>query len=505
MRSVGKAWSLALALVLFGQRAGAQVDPNVAPTSVARDFEAPAPSDDPYFLRYRPTHLSFEAGLYGGVAWFSGDHNLQDREKVTSNAQHETFDPSGAVGLRLAFFPLSFLGGEVEGGAVPTHTQPSGASASIWQVRGHGILQLPLARLVPFVLGGGGMWALRSDALGNDNDPVAHFGGGLKFALSHLLTLRVDVRDNLIQKNRLLAGVTNGELVHNGEVLLGLTLASGRTPWAPKPPPPIDSDLDGIPNGQDLCPTEPGIGPEGCPPRDWDNDKIPDNVDRCPHEAEDGAPPDPRDGCPNKDQDNDGILTPIDVCPQEPGIEPDGCPLRDSDGDGLYDRDDKCPNEPETRNGFQDEDGCPDELPKEVLRFSGIIQGIVFDTNTARIRHASYPLLNDAAAVLEKYPNLQLRITGHTDSTGSASRNAELSLARADAVKAYLLGKGVDGKRIETVGAGPNEPIADNKTAAGRAKNRRIEFAVLPPEPTKKPAKADKNEKSDAPPPPPKP
>ena len=146
--------------------------------------------------------------------------------------------------------------------------------------------------------------------------------------------------------------------------------------------------------------------------------------------------------------------------------------------DGISAPTDRCPDQPETGNNIEDEDGCPDELPAEVQRFSGVIEGIRFDNNKATIRADSQPLLDSAAQVLVNYPKLGLEIIGYTDDRGRRERNVELSRQRADAVGDYLVGKGVQRGRLRTRGAGPDEPVADNKTPAGRAANRRIEFRL---------------------------
>jgi OOP family OmpA-OmpF porin len=215
------------------------------------------------------------------------------------------------------------------------------------------------------------------------------------------------------------------------------------------------------------------------PPSDTDKDGIPDATDPCPNEPEDGAQPAPSDGCPNKDLDGDGFLNDVDKCPNEKGIAPDGCPVHDKDADGIVDEIDKCPDQPETRNGFQDADGCPDELPKEVAKFAGVIKGIQFDFGKATIRKESNKVLDDAVKVLTQYPELRILISGHTDNVGDAQTNLQLSQERADSVKAYLVSKGIAADRVETRGAGPNEPVADNATDKGRQENRRIEFKLL--------------------------
>ena len=211
----------------------------------------------------------------------------------------------------------------------------------------------------------------------------------------------------------------------------------------------LDRDEDGILDAQDACPDDPGIATD----------------DARTH------------GCP--DRDRDGFLDADDKCPDEPGVAPDGCPLRDKDGDGILDKDDKCVDVPETRNGYEDTDGCPDELPKAVAKFTGVIRGIYFDFGKDSIRKQSTRTLSEAAKIFVEYPSLKVEISGHTDDVGKIDYNKDLSRRRAESVKAYLVSKGVAAERITTRGAGPDEPIAENKTAKGRAKNRRIEFKIV--------------------------
>jgi OOP family OmpA-OmpF porin len=231
----------------------------------------------------------------------------------------------------------------------------------------------------------------------------------------------------------------------------------------------------------------------GCPDKDTDKDGIVDRLDKCPEEA---GPPE-RQGCPIHDKDGDGIADENDKCPDEAedkdGFQDeDGCPDPDNDGDGIPDVADKCPNEPETKNGYQDDDGCPDEVPAPVKKFTGVIPGIEFRRNSADIKGSSFPLLKEAVKVLKDYPEVRLEISGHTSNEGKREFNMKLSQERAASVKAFLVSAGVDPTRVSTVGYGPDKPIEDNGTKAGREKNRRIEFRLLSPE-----------EKVEPPPPPP--
>jgi len=443
---------------------------------------------DDYWRQFRPTPMALELGVYGGVALFSKQHNLQNLETIeeTQASGHQQLKPALDLGLRAGFYPLSWLGAEGELGVIPSKTKESGHSATIWTYRLHAVAQYPAYRLVPFVLVGAGGMNMRSNlnGLGKDSDPEFHVGVGVKYAILQSLSARLDLRDNFMQENRVNPSIEDGDLVQNFEVLLGVSFTLGRTPAETAPPPPKDSDGDRFLDPQDACPAVPGEAPNGCPPPpppapgDTDKDGIVDASDPCPTEAEDGAQPTPADGCPNKDQDGDGVPLPDDKCPTEKGVVPDGC-IHDKDADGILDEVDKCPEQPETKNGFQDADGCPDELPKEVAKFAGVIKGIQFDFGKATIRKDSNKVLDEAVKVLTQYNDLRIMISGHTDNVGEAAKNIELSEARANSVKAYMVGKGVDASRIETRGAGPNEPVADNATNKGRQENRRIEFKLL--------------------------
>jgi OOP family OmpA-OmpF porin len=306
---------------------------------------------------------------------------------------------------------------------------------------------------------------------GSDVDPEMHFGLGAKYAFDEVVGLRLDLRDNLIQKNE----ASQGTLVHNPEVLLGIAF-SVRSPRPVPPPPPADADGDGVPDDKDACINSAGPKPGGCP--DTDGDGFFDDKDACIDEK--GSAP---CGCPPRDADGDKVIDELDRCPNDPGPM-EGCPDPDSDRDGVLGAADKCPDKPETKNGFEDDDGCPDELPERVKQFTGVIKGIEFDRGTEKIRPISASTLDGAASVLTEFGALRVLITGHTDSDGGHDFNVDLSKRRAESVKAYLVGKGVAEDRIETRGAGPDEPIADNKSAAGKQKNRRIEFKLLETKPT---------------------
>ncbi len=258
--------------------------------------------------------------------------------------------------------------------------------------------------------------------------------------------------------------------------------------------PDPDNDGDKILDLNDACPFQPETingfkDKDGCPDvPDMDEDGIPDAKDKCPKEPEDKDGFQDMDGCPDPDNDNDGVPDQFDDCPLAPEDmdkfkDADGCPDPDNDNDGILDTKDKCPSEPETINGYKDADGCPDKGKAQVIIKENkivIVKKVFFATNKSVIRRRSYSILNQVALVLKANPKIKgVRIEGHTDSSGKKKRNTVLSQARAEAVQGYLIGKGVAAGRLFAIGFGPEKPIANNRTAKGRADNRRVEFIIL--------------------------
>jgi outer membrane protein OmpA-like peptidoglycan-associated protein len=161
-----------------------------------------------------------------------------------------------------------------------------------------------------------------------------------------------------------------------------------------------------------------------------------------------------------------------------------GCPDPDNDKDGLLDGVDKCPNEAEVFNGVDDADGCPDAGgPTATVTDTGvqILERIEFDTNKARIRRKSYAILDAVVGALNAHATIRVRIEGHTDDKAAADFNQTLSERRAEAVKAYLVNKGIAADRLETIGYGETRPRAEGHSAAARTTNRRVEFVIIPP------------------------
>lgn len=497
-----------LAAGSLSSAAHAQTAPAAAVASVAAGaaeqtaLQAQTPSSSPaadsagtsgFLHRYQPQSNLWEVGAFVGPLFISDQNSFRSRTVVNSGRPPtvmpvSTYDQASLeLGVRGAYFPLSFLGAELEG-MMAFAESDAGDSATVLGARFHALAQLPYWSVVPFAVAGMGYWSVLNDASGNDSDPAFHFGGGVKVNVSSSVAVRVDIRDTVTSRR--------GELgyPHNIEALAGANLVLGRVPEGPKDSdrdsvpderdqcpveagalpngcPVLDSDSDGINDPEDQCASEAGIAPSGCPLRDADQDGVADGQDQCSNEK--GAAP---TGCPDGDQ--DGVLDRADKCPAVTGVAPDGC-LADSDGDGLVGADDRCAEQPETMNGFEDSDGCPDELPTAVKSFVGVIAGIEFDSNKVAIRPGSERTLDEAASVLEEYASLRVEVIGHTDDRGTRELNLDLSQRRAAAVKQQLVSRGIDASRIQTRGAGPDEPLTSNDTPAGQQKNRRIEFRII--------------------------
>ena len=199
----------------------------------------------------------------------------------------------------------------------------------------------------------------------------------------------------------------------------------------------LDSDGDGVVDEADQCPNTPRgitVDARGCPP-DSDGDGVPDYLDQCPG-------------------------TPLGVA-----VDNSGCPF-DSDGDGVADHMDQCPNTP--KGATVNEAGC-----------WSLQATTLYDSNSSYIRTEAYPLLDEVASILEKNPEMEVEVQGHTDNTGSAKYNQWLSEKRAQKVEDYLVSKGIDPSRLEAKGYGLTQPVESNATEEGRAQNRRVELKRL--------------------------
>jgi outer membrane protein OmpA-like peptidoglycan-associated protein len=286
-----------------------------------------------------------------------------------------------------------------------------------------------------------------------------------------------------------------------------------------------DDDGDGVLNGVDACPSDKGVASDdpkknGCTPPDRDGDKVVDTVDACPSlpgrpnadATRNGCPSDydrdgiadsddacpnqrgvasiepARNGCPGEvDSDLDGIADKTDACPNEKGSRNDepsknGCPTKDGDLDGIADREDACPNE----KGLPSTDKAKNGCPKDVRVHHGeivILRQVRFKVGEASLSQTVDPvsddLLTEVRNVILEHPEIEkIEVQGHADDTGSKDLNEALAQQRADAVKKWLVSKGIDGKRLVAKGYGARVPIDSNATEEGRQRNRRVQFVI---------------------------
>ncbi|NJB36977.1 OmpA family protein [Croceivirga sp. JEA036] len=230
-----------------------------------------------------------------------------------------------------------------------------------------------------------------------------------------------------------------------------------------------DSDGDGIEDSKDSCPDQAGSKEmNGCP--DADGDGVADKDDACPNEA--GLPA--LAGCP--DADGDGVADNKDECPNDAGpAENKGCPWADSDKDGVLDKDDQCPEVA----GTVANSGCPEVTEEVQKQLNDYARTILFDTGKSSIKAESTSVMVDIIQILNEYPNAKFTVEGHTDSVGSNKLNQQLSEKRANAVRDFLIEKGIGADRLTAIGYGEDKPIATNNTRAGRKQNRRVEINLV--------------------------
>ncbi len=244
-----------------------------------------------------------------------------------------------------------------------------------------------------------------------------------------------------------------------------------------------DADGDGVFDETDACADTPAgdrVDPKGCSlPKDADGDGVNDEADGCADTPK-GDKVDEKGCSLPKDADGDGVTDDTDTCADTPAgeqVDAKGCgpAQRDGDGDGVNDAADRCPSTP---TGVEvDADGC--QVLFQPTKKTLILEGVNFETGKATLTPESETILTGVAESLVANDSIRVQVTGHTDITGSLALNRRLSRARADAVRTYLISRGVAEDRLTARGFGPDQPVASNKTVEGRAQNRRVELTRL--------------------------
>jgi outer membrane protein OmpA-like peptidoglycan-associated protein len=232
-----------------------------------------------------------------------------------------------------------------------------------------------------------------------------------------------------------------------------------------------DTDGDGIQDSEDKCPNVYGSKTlNGCP--DGDGDGVADKIDKCLYNR--GSLK--NNGCP--DTDNDGVIDIKDDCPALAGaITNRGCPEPDTDGDGIIDKLDKCKYE----IGTKANNGCSSSDINRVLevKLTSITSNISFISGSDRFYAKYDAALDEISELMKKHKDLKFQIQGYTDDVGDNALNQKLSLARVKKILSNLITRGVSQSNIEIKGFGEQNPIASNRTKAGRAKNRRVEIKIV--------------------------
>lgn len=367
-----------------------------------------------------------EVGAFGRFSHYDADLGFDDRV---------------GVGGRLGIFVLRNLAIEADAAYNPTYSRTD-VYIRNFPLHGRLVYNLPLGGHTAFLLGGG--YAHNLFRRGYDESK----GGpgalaGLRLGTGGTLSIRLDGTLDYIASAESKGGpfpalgVQQADNNLNWGFQAGLSLLLGKHGDG-------DRDQDGVLDSADQCPATP----------------VGDKVDAT--------------GCSlPKDADGDGVLDAADKCPNTPAgtaVDATGCPA-DSDGDGVLNATDKCPDTP--AGTTVDAVGC-------AALFTGggalVLEGVNFETGKAVLLPASTAVLDRVAESLANNPGVNVEVGGHTDNTGSRATNTRLSAARANAVRDYLIGKGIDGARLTAKGYGPDQPVQDNTTAAGRAANRRVEL-----------------------------
>ena len=430
--------------------------------------------------------LSLEAGV-----------DLYDAEQALRDAP--------ALGLRATGFLNRWVG--VEGlyhRASPDQDPATLGSATVTHY-GAGLILTPqrYAWALPYIYGGIGSVKVDRDGFAAKSNSAFHGGVGAVFRAGERLGIRLDARDVSYKQED---GPGRAARVNEFQISSGITAF-----WMGRP---RDTDEDGVPNKIDRCPGTPKgavVDAGGCP-LDTDKDKVFDGLDKCAGTPE-GAVVDDK-GCP-LDADADGVFDGIDKCPDTPKgvlVDAQGCPM-DSDGDLVFDGPDQCPNTP--KGSKVDASGCPfdadlDGVPDGVdsCPFTPVgvavnaggcpvalspyerqllddwmirLTDIEFVVDSLRLTPQGQARIDEVAAVLAQWPMLKFEIGVHSDNLGEDARRQSMSQLRARAILQYVYSKypSLNAKNYWYTGYGDAQPIASNRTAEGRAMNRRVEFRLM--------------------------
>jgi outer membrane protein OmpA-like peptidoglycan-associated protein len=409
-------------------------------------------------------------------------HQLELGGSVSVTRYDHLMDLPNHIGIlaHAGYFLSDRIGLEAAGGFSQPQTPIPFQFTTVRWASASFVLNFPLGvRNLPYLLGGYTRIDYGSDVPYNFADHALHAALGDRLFLFPGAALRLEGRAIFApQTDSRFGSRWAGHVIGS----IGLTMFTGSGRWgrpaADRSRPGLaDADGDLVSDRSDRCSNTPRgaqVDQNGCP-IDGDRDGVPDGVDQCAATLA-GVSVDAK-GCPT-DADTDGVADHVDRCPDTPrgvAVDASGCPLKDLDDDGVSDTADRCPN---TLRGTQvDALGCP------VLFGEGgatMLRGVSFEPTGVTLAAGSFVVLDGVAAALVAHPDWRVEIAVYTDDAGTAAVNLRRSQARADAVRTYLVGRGVGAARLVAHGLGSASPVASNTTAAGRAQNRRVELHQLP-------------------------
>ena len=409
----------------------------------------------------------------GGMA---GMHVFSEDSELGVDDSPESHSPSNSVllGLRVGAFFGSVVGVEGELGLIPTSSRELGYGVTALTYRAHLVAQFragdPDARLIPFVVAGGGALGVIASKtqvptdrrqITEDTDAILYGGVGLKYRGGTSWGVRGDARLVAVPStDNPQRSPTESKTTLDVEFMVSGYLELDRAKHRPPPPPtPVDDDPD--------------------------KDGVRGAADKCP-EPEDLDGFEDHDGCPDPDNDGDKVVDAVDKCPEAEDIDGfedgDGCPDPDNDRDQIADASDRCPVVAENVNSYEDEDGCPDTIPRPTLDqiLKNFTDRILFEYDKAVLTPDSQRVIGELANLLKTTPEIELlSIEGHSSRDGEARRNEKLSQERAQATADALIASGVEARRLQVLHFGAKIPVAAGTKEAQRRLSRRVEFKVV--------------------------
>lgn len=396
--------------------------------------------------------IGVEAGAFALTSWYDDGHRFDDG------------GPGLGGHLGLFFLPRLSVEGEASWNA-REYLVPEGGVVGVVPLRARLLYNHPLGVHTALLLGAGyTSYSFQKDLDASESGIGVY--GGVRLGMGGPFHIRLGVTGDFIG-DAYNADVTDDDTAVHWGFQAGLSTVFGRrtAPREPVPPAPV----------QETPAVAPAPPAQPAAPADSDGDGVPDTADRCANTPA-GTRVDAA-GCPvPQDSDRDGVPDDADRCAATPAgtlVDASGCPVpQDADGDGVVNESDRCPD---TSPGARvDASGCA--IVFEAEQRTLVLEGVNFAVNRAVLTDTSHAILDRVAASLRDLPEVRVEVGGHTDSTGSRALNQRLSQARAEAVRDYLISRGVAADRLEARGYGPDEPVATNRTAEGRAQNRRVEL-----------------------------